>query len=173
MLEVLMYLSIFSTIVFLIFFILTFVGLHDIDVDHHDSSHDFKLLSIRNIFTFLTIFGWSSLAFLKDGHSLIFSMIFSSLLGLFVMFSVAWFLWMMYKQAIAAKLNYDEVVGKTAEVYYSIAPNIIGEIIVMISGKKMHVNALNKSNIIFTTGMQVKVSKFDKATNTFEIVENK
>jgi membrane protein implicated in regulation of membrane protease activity len=147
-----------STIIMLIQFILTIVGMDstgdmDMDLDMEfdaDSDADdlnghspFELLTFRNIVTFFSIMGWSGLALNQSGYSQNTVLIFSFLLGIASMFVMSLLVYGLYKLKQENSHTINSAVGKKGIVYLEIPSkgNGKGKITITLNGYKQNLNA--------------------------------
>ncbi len=101
----------------------------------------FKLLSLRALLTFLTLFFWAAALYLERGLPV--SRVFGSaaLWGLGGMVSVAFLLHILPKLASSGTRNLDTALGSESSVYLDIPENGTGEIRVVVSGSVCYIKA--------------------------------
>jgi membrane protein implicated in regulation of membrane protease activity len=161
---------------------------HDGDFSHDghmddfeaDAAHDstatvvaFKMLSIRAIITFFTLFTWGSALYLNQGVSLSKAMGISSLWGLAGMASIALLLSLLPKMTDTGTRQIETALGRTATVYLDIPENSRGEIRVDVSGVVSYVKARSVDGSAIKSGTPVTVEKIiDSATVAVKTVEN-
>jgi hypothetical protein len=124
--------SIVFSILFIIQFVLSLVGLDfdsdtdtDIDTDttvESDYSLDpeFSLLSIRSIIAFFTFFGWTGVLMLNAGTSTTTALIISTIVGFTAMFLVGYMLFSFAKLSQEGNVDLSEALFNTGEVYLTI-----------------------------------------------------
>lgn len=115
------------TLIFLIMMVMTLIGgdldSADMDVDMEmdtDTGIDFQYLSIKNLVGFFTIFGWTGVACLASGKSIVFTVIVSVLAGLLMMTIMSTIVYLMGKLTEQGNLNLKNAIGKIATVYLTI-----------------------------------------------------
>ena len=149
--------------------------LHDGQVEHleaggggHDSTATmvaFKLLSLRAIITFCTLFSWGSALYLNEGLSLGKSMGYASLWGMAGMLSIAFLLSLLPKLTDSGNRQIGTAVGQTGTVYLDIPADGQGEVRVTVSGRVSYVKARSADDAPLKAGTPVTVTKaLDNAT---------
>ena len=117
------------TVIFLIMLVMTMIGgdfdsaSADMDLDMEmdtDTGIGFQYLSIKNLVGFFTIFGWTGVACLAAGKSMVFTIIVSVLAGLLMMTIMSTIVYLMGKLTEQGNLNLKNAVGKIATTYLTI-----------------------------------------------------
>ncbi len=142
-------------------------GLADGDVTADDVSGGdaaetmsaFKLLSIRSIVTFLTLFSWGGALYLADGRSVQAAVGLASLWGLAGMAVVALLLYALPKLAHTGTLNVATAVGGAGTVYLDIPAGGEGEIRTEVNGVVTHVKARAADGLAVKAGTAVVVER--------------
>ena len=143
-------------------------GSHDGHMDDFeaDAAHDstatvvaFKLLSIRAIITFFTLFTWGSALYLSQGVPLGKAMGISSLWGLAGMASIALLLAILPKMTDTGTRRIETALGREATVYLDIPENGRGEIRVDVSGVVSYVKCRSADGTAIKAGTPVKVEQ--------------
>ncbi len=136
------------------------------DGDFSDAGDDavetmtaFRLLSIRSIITFLTLFSWGGALYLSDGRSARYAIGVSSLWGLFGMLCVAGLLYVLPRLAHTGTKNMASAVGASGQVYLDIPENGDGEVRVNVSGIVSYVKARAKDGQALKAGTPVVVAR--------------
>jgi hypothetical protein len=154
----------------------------DVDVNDHSfaegADHDssatvvaFKLLSIRAIITFCTLFTWGSALYLNQGESLTKSMGISAIWGLAGMASIALLLSLLPKLAHTGTKRLATALGNKGTVYLDIPENGQGEVRVAVSGVVSFVKARSCDGSAIKTGTPVEVIQvLDESTVEVKIV---
>lgn len=118
-----------ATAVFLFQLVLTFFGG---DTDHMDVSADhdvafdsdqgigFQFLSIKNLVGFFAIFGWTGIAMLSGGKSLVMTVVVSTLAGFAMMVIMATLVYYLGKLTEHNVLDLTNAKGKIGTVYLRI-----------------------------------------------------
>lgn len=136
--------------------------------DAQESLMAFKLVSIRSVLAFLTLFFWSAALYLTNlGISV--TLLVSVLWGLGGMLGVAGIFHLMMKLTETGNPRMGTAVGASANVYMNIPANGMGEIRVMVSGIMTNVKARSRTGQPLTAGTKVKVTKVLDA-NTVEVI---
>lgn len=164
------------TILFLIQFVLSIIGLGvDSDVDmsghldtdfHGDMPHDytidpsFTLFSVRSVIAFFTFFGWVGVIALSSGLSTVLAMVLAVTSGLIAMVFVAVILYQLIKLSEEGTVNIDEALGKYAEVYIPIPEKRTGKgkVTVDFEHRSMELDAITDGQRL-STGTTVYILK--------------
>ena len=179
----------FCSVFFLWQLISALIGLggHDIDVDHdvdpgaggadggmdhtydtfeHGAESDaietvaaFKLLSVRSIITFLTLFSWGGALYLNNGNEMGYAMVLSTIWGFAGMGSVAGILYLLPKLTHTGTQKIASCVGAQGEVYLDIPDGGTGEVRVLVSGVVSTIKARTVAGQTLTAGTAVKVTR--------------
>jgi hypothetical protein len=152
---------------------------HDGHVGHFDADADadstatmvaFKLISLRAIITFCTLFCWGTALYLSQGEPLSKSMAISSLWGLGGMASIAVLLSLLPKLADTGTKRIATAVGNQGSVYLDIPENGQGEVRVNVSGVVSFVKARSVDGSAIKAGTPVTVEKvLDESTVTVKL----
>jgi len=164
------------TILFLIQFVLSVIGLgvdSDLDVSGHldadlhgDVPHDysvdpsFTLFSVRSIIAFFTFFGWVGVIALSSGLGTVLAMVLAVSAGLIAMVFVAVILYQLIKLSEEGTVNIDEALGKYAEVYIPIPEERTGtgKVMVEFEHRSMELDAITEGHRL-ATGTTVYILK--------------
>jgi hypothetical protein len=114
------------TVFFVLQLILTFVG-GDLD-DGTELSDDaaldggmpFQFLTLKSMIAFFTIFGWAGIASIDSGLSHWWSIGIAGVAGLFMMFIMATFAYLLSKANVSGTMKFQKAVGETGQVYLTI-----------------------------------------------------
>ncbi|MBM4153039.1 MAG: hypothetical protein FJ220_05925 [Kiritimatiellaceae bacterium] len=129
-------------------------------LDHHDvveASQAFKILSLRSIITFFTLFFWGSALYTTGGMFIGKSMGISFLWGLAGMPPMAGIFYGMGKLTESGTKNVQSCKGCSGTVYLNIPENGAGEIKVTINGVSEHVGAVSAGGEALSAGTSVRV----------------
>ncbi len=139
-----------------------------------ESSQAFKLLSLRSIIAFFTLFSWGSALYLTEGKELSTAMGIASLWGLVGMVSIACIFYAMGRLAETGTKDVKTCRGKVAAVYLNIPASGEGEIKLEIAGMVSHVKAKGVDGAEFLAGTQVRVARVISQTLVeVEALDNK
>jgi len=122
------------------------------DVDAHDLEHDgaadaadsmsaFRLLSIRSILAFCTLFAWAGALYLQNGKDITWSILFAILWGAVAMVIVALIFHAMRKMTETGNIRLASCVGTSAMVMLDIPAGGTGEARVTVSGTVQRLKA--------------------------------
>ena len=161
--------AIFSSVIFVIQTVLSFMGMgdHDLDsgvdadagADASDDAGAVHLLSFRNIIYFLFGMGWAGVSLWHTIENRILLVVVSLLVGcLFVAIFIAIFRAMMKLQHNGA-FDINDAVGKTVDVYLRIPPQRQGQGKVQVSfnGSVQELDAQTDSETMIPSGAKVQV----------------
>jgi hypothetical protein len=127
--------------------------------DAAETMSAFKLLSIRSIVTFLTLFSWGGALYLADGRSVQAAVGLGSLWGAAGMTVVALLLYALPKLAQTGTLNVATAVGRAGTVYLDIPAGGEGEIRTEVNGVVTHVKARAADGQAMKAGTAVVVER--------------
>jgi len=139
------------------------VDVGDVDVGDADefeaaeSIASFKLLSIRSIISFFTLFTWGGALYLNWGYPRQTAITYSVLWGLAGMFSVALIFWGLRKLTKAGTSDLRTCVGKPGTVYLDIPEDGMGEVRVTVSGVISYVKARSADGKELRAGTRIRV----------------
>jgi hypothetical protein len=158
-----------GTFVFLIIFVITFLGFdHDADVhadvsdmDADDGGVGFQFFTFKNFVAFLTIFGWTGLACIQNNLESGLTLILSFIAGLTMMFLTSLLFYWMHKLAESGTLKMSNAVGLTGEVYIPIKAKreSIGKVQLKVQGSLRELEAMTDEEFDLTTGTVVNVKE--------------
>jgi len=153
------------TLIFLIMMVMTLLGgdldSADMDVDMEmdsDTGIGFQYLSIKNLVGFFTIFGWTGIACLASGKSMVFTVIVSVLAGLLMMTIMSTIVYLMGKLTEQGNLNLQNAIGKIATAYLTIPAERkgMGKIQIKVQGFRT-LDAITDEKEDIKTGAVVEV----------------
>ena len=154
------------TVIFIIMMVMTLIGgdidgAGDMDLDTEiDSDHGigFQYLSIKNLVGFFTIFGWSGIASLAAGKSMVFTVIVSTMAGLLMMTIMSTIVYLMGKLTEEGNLNLKNAIGKTGTTYLTIPAERkgMGKIQIKVQGFRT-LDAITDEKEDIKTGAVVQV----------------
>ncbi|MBN1809363.1 MAG: NfeD family protein [Planctomycetes bacterium] len=144
----------------------------DVDSDVHADAHAghggdegpagtvfaFKLLSLRSIIAFVTLFSWGGTLYLsQDGMTLEKALAYSVLWGLAAMLIVALLIYKIAQLQETGNKSLATAVGQDGTVYADIPENGAGKVRVLVSGVISFVNARCKDGAAAKAGTEIKV----------------
>jgi membrane protein implicated in regulation of membrane protease activity len=166
--------AIFATLVQLLFFVGSFLGVGDADdldggadADSHDGHHhgvgSLKLLSVRSILGFLTGFGWAGVLGLGSGMGMTITLILACFSGVVFALLVAITLKFVLSMTSDGTLKYDRAIGETGQVYVTIPParSGHGKIEILLQGRLITVPALTDDTSEIASSIPVRVTATD------------
>jgi hypothetical protein len=152
--------AIVSLIVLSFQMILTlFFGMNDggFEIADHDSG--MGVFSVRGITAFFTVFGWTGVICTRRGLDLIPTVAIAFVVGFGLMLIIYQMMRSFMRLQSNGKLDYSNAVGQIATVYLTISPvqRAGGQVEVMIQGRLVTAEALQKGSQPLAPGTKVKV----------------
>jgi hypothetical protein len=132
---------------------------HGAEVDSSATLASFKLVSIRSLVTFFTLFTLGGALYMDRGDTTARSLGYSTAWGLAGMLAVAGIVYLLRKMTHTGTKNLATSVGATGSVYLNIPEGGTGEIRVMVSGILSNVKAKNSGGKALKQGTPVKVKR--------------
>ena len=172
------YISLFSSLIFVIQTVLTFIGSDagdgieaDFDSNLDATDAPFQLFSFRNLINFLLGFGWTGVSFYNSIENQSLLILLSVLIGASFVYLFFIIIKQLMKLSENNSFNIKETLNKTAEVYLSIPENKTGKGKVMLSvrGSVHELDAMTNDQEKINTGSIVKIISIDN--NQLLIVE--
>ena len=111
------------------------------EADAAETMAAFRLLSIRSVIAFFTLFSWAGAMYLDTGKSLSTAMIYAIIWGTAGMLIVALMLSWMRKLTETGTVDLNSCVGTMGEVYLDIPEGGVGEVRVTVSGQVSYIKA--------------------------------
>lgn len=148
----------------------------DLDGDDFDQDSEsvatFRLLSIRSILAFGTLFSWAGALYLQRSLFPGLALLRALLWGLAGMVTVALFFWLLPRLTEEGTANLDTAVGQVGTVYLDIAEGGAGQVKVLVSGTVSFVRARSRDGRYLPAGTGVRViGRLDGSTIEVEPVE--
>lgn len=179
-LQVFWAISIVFSILFLIQFVFSLIGLDmdtDIEADMDISADieaepdfgldaDFTILSVRSIIAFFTFFGWTGVLVLNSGAATLTAVGFASLAGIAAMLLVGYMIYLFSKLSEDGNVDVNNSLFNTGKVYLTIPAeeNGQGKIHITIDGSLREMNAITKNLKPLPTNTSIRV---------IEVIDNK
>ena len=159
------YIALIGSAIFVIIFILTFVGGDtdidaDIDVaDGHDGGVGFQFFTFKGVIAFFTIFGWTGITCIDYGLSNMVTIIISTFAGFIMMVLTSLLFYWMGKMSESGTLRIENAIGVVGEVYIPIGANRskMGKISIKVQGSLRELEAITDSNEELKTRTIIKV----------------
>jgi hypothetical protein len=129
----------------------------------HDLLHDasglatFRLLSVRSILAFGTLFSWGGALYLERDLGQGAAIVFAALWGLAGLLVVAAFFWILPRMAESGTSNLDTAIGQVGEVYMNISEDGVGQVKVIVSGALQFVRARSEDGRFVRAGTPVRI----------------
>ncbi|MBQ9244766.1 NfeD family protein [bacterium] len=165
--NVLITISIFSTLLYIIkLIIFIFIG-GDAEVDSDfdamtETDVSFSFLSVQSILAFFMGMGWSGLAALVQFNlSAKISLAIALLVGFIFMYITAYLMYSVKKLNQNVKEDITTLIGKTGKAYTAIAPHAEGQIQIDINNKLSIFAAINESDEHIESFSQIKVTRVE------------
>lgn len=157
------YVALIGSAIFVVIFILTFVGGGDVDMDLADGGGDggvgFQFFTFKNVVAFFTIFGWTGIICLDNGISYPITIVISSFAGLIMMLLTSLLFFWMAKMAESGTLKISNAIGVIGEVYLPIGANRskLGKIQIKVQGSLRELEAITDAEEDLETTTIIKV----------------
>lgn len=142
--------------------------MEDFEGDASETMTAFKLVNVRSLLTFLTLFSWGGALYLRAGRSVSSALVISSLWGLAGMISVAGLIYLLLRLTHNGTRDLRTAVGMHGDVYLDIPENGLGEVRVKVSGIMSHVKARGAGGQAIRAGTPVMVTS-KRAPNVVEV----
>lgn len=134
------------------------VGSMDVgDVGDHDSG--LSIFSIKGITAFFVGFGWTGVICIKQGLSMPLAVLFAFLVGLAMMFAIFLMMKSFMRLQESGTLDYGNAIGQTGSIYVTVPPvqRSGGQVEVMIQGRLVTAEALQKGTLPIAPGTKVRI----------------
>lgn len=164
--------ALIGSVVFLIIFILTFIGGGDADMEADASDFEaddggvgFQFFTFKGIIGFFTIFGWSGIVCIDNGLSTTVTLIISTIAGIIMMVLTSSLFYWMHKLAESGTLKIKNAIGVVGEVYLPIGAkrSKMGKIQIKVQGSLRELEAITDEKEELSTGTMVKVTEIVSA----------
>lgn len=166
--NILLYIAIPSSAIFLIMTIMSFVGMDstdgveaDFNGDLDNDSSPIQLFTLRNLISFLMGLSWGGLMIFEDfGKSQIYAILFGVIIGILIVCLNLLFIYLSSKLHSPHITDMKSIIGNTATVYLTIpiqGDNKIGSISVILDGALKQLNAITNDNLPIPTGSIVDI----------------
>lgn len=164
--------ALIGSVIFLIVFLLTFIGGGDADMEADASEFEaddggvgFQFFTFKGIISFFTIFGWTGIACFNAGLSKTTTLIASTTAGVIMMLVTSLLFYLMYKLAASGTLKINNAIGVIGEVYLPVGAErtTIGKVQINVQGSLRELDAVTDELEDLKTGTIVKVSEIISA----------
>jgi hypothetical protein len=164
--------ALLGSVVFLIIFILTFIGGGDSDMEADASDFEaddggvgFQFFTFKNIVAFFTIFGWTGVTCIDNDLSTGLTLIISVIAGLLMMVLTSSLFFWMHKLAESGTLKMKNAIGVIGEVYLPIGAkrSKMGKVQIKVQGSLRELEAITDNEEELKTGTMVKVTEIVSA----------
>ena len=158
--------------VFLVIFLLTFIGGGDADMDADASDFEaddggvgFQFYTLKNVVAFFTIFGWTGVTCIDNGLGTAATLIISIIAGLAMMILTTLLFYWMHKLAESGTLQMKNAIGVIGEVYLPIGANRskMGKVQIKVQGSLRELEAITDELEDLKTGTMVIVTEIVSA----------
>ena len=158
--------ALISSSIFLIIFILTFIGGGDADMEINmddvsgdDGGVGFQFFTFKNVISFFTIFGWTGIICLNNNIGAGLTIVLSSLAGLVMMAITSALFYMMGKMVQSGTINIRNAIGMVGEVYLPIGAKRSkkGKIQVKVQGSLREFDAITDEPKEISTSTMIQV----------------
>ena len=163
------WIAIVGSAVFVIIFILTFIG-GDGDADMEadgsefhadDGGVGFQFFTFKNVVAFFTIFGWTGITCIQSELSTPLTLVLATIAGLLMMVITSSLFYWMHKLAASGTLKIANAVGLVGEVYLPIGANrsTMGKLQIKVQGSLRELEAITDDSEGIKTGTMVEVTE--------------
>lgn len=135
----------------------------------HEPVADFRLLTVRSILAFFTLFSWAGALYLSNQTGVFWSICYAAIWGTAGMFSVAVAFYALQRMVETGTPNIATCVGTRGVIYLDIPAEGQGEARVLVSGAISHVRARSNQGQPIKAGTPVRVIRALSST-TIEVV---
>ena len=132
---------------------------HGAEADAAETALAFKLLSVRSVTTFCTLFAWGNALYLNRQETMSAALVYSTLWGLAGMFSIALVFYGMRKLSETGTSDLATCIGGTGTVYMDIPEGGAGQIRTTVSGVVSYVKARCAGDAALKSGRMVRVRR--------------
>jgi membrane protein implicated in regulation of membrane protease activity len=129
---------------------------------HHDAAHSvfaFKLLSVRSVLAFFTVFSWAGALYLMDGTSLSMALLLALVWGAVAMLAVSGLMSLVLKLTETGTTQIKSCVGTEGTVYIDIPAGGEGEARVFCRGVMSVLRARSADGTPIKSGTPVVVTR--------------
>lgn len=141
---------------------------HESPNDAQDSVNTFKMLSLRSVLSFFTLFTWAGALYMSLGLSVARALLYSLIWGFVALVLVSLLMHLMRKLSSTGTMRLASCVGNAATVYLDIPAGGTGEIRVVCSGIVSVLKARARSGAALPSGTPVRVTAMLEA-NVVEV----
>jgi len=168
-LQIFYLLALIATLVLFFQFVMMFFGFGDHDVGGHDvhsgDSHagghadGLGIVSIRTVTAFFFGFGWAGALAIRQGHSIVISILIAFVVGAVFMTIVYSLMRFVYGLRASGTVDYKNAIGQVGDVYVSIPARESGsgQVQIMVQGRMRVVPAFTKAGRDLSGGSKIKV----------------
>ncbi len=158
--------ALLGSVIFIVIFVLTFVGGGDADmeadiseIDGDDGGVGFQFFTFKNIIAFFTIFGWTGIVCVDNQLSITVTIVISTIAGLLMMVLTTLLFYWMGKMSESGTLRIKNAIGVIGEVYLPIGAkrSEIGKIQIKVQGSLRELEAISDSDEELKTNTIIKV----------------
>ena len=132
---------------------------HGADADAVDSTAAFRVLSLRSVITFFTLFTLGGALYMDTDVSVPLSMTYSAIWGAVGMFLVALVFHWMRNLGETGTIRVRTAVGTEGQVYADIPAGGVGQVRATVSGVVTYLKARTDSGQALTSGTPVRILK--------------
>lgn len=132
---------------------------HDAPPDPQDTLDAFKLVSVRSLLAFFTLFTWAGALYMNCAVPPPRAVLYGLLWGLAGMVAVSAIIQVMRRMAETGNIKVATCIGASATVYLDIPAGGTGEVRSLCSGVMMHLKARSGTNTAIKAGAVVRVTR--------------
>ena len=130
---------------------------HDAPADAHETITAFKLLSVRSVLAFATLFSWAGALYLDRHLPVGRAMLYALAWGMAALVLMSWLVYILRHMAETGNIRVSTTVGATGTIYLDVPAEGFGEIRVLCSGVQTHLRAKSAAGTPIKAGTAAKV----------------
>jgi len=132
---------------------------HGAETGAAESTAAFRLLGVRSVITFFTLFTWGGAMYMDRGVAVAAALTYSTLWGLAGMFIIAGLFYLLRRLSETGTGDLGSCVGTRAVVYLNVPADGQGEIRARVGGVMTHVKARGAGGAAIEAGRPVRVTR--------------
>jgi hypothetical protein len=134
----------------------------------------FKILSLRSIVAFFTLFSWGMALYLNNELTVVRALSYSIIWGFAGMFCVALVFYLFRKMTASGTMSLNTAIGRPGTVYLDIAEDGTGEVRITVSDRISYVKARGMGGTALKAGTPIRVvRRVDQTTVEVKPIDEK
>lgn len=136
-------------------------GAADRPAEHASALGSFRLISVRSVLAFLTLFSWAGALYLGRGWSSMQAFLLAALWGAMGMVAVAAIFWAIPRLTEEGTMSVAKTIGMTATVYVNIPRQGTGQVRILVGDRISYLRARSATGYGIKAGTAVRVVGLD------------